>query len=56
MGIDPNKGDYILGQDFEIENNITFDMNLGSNKGFAIPIKKSDNLKGNIVFKILGPF
>ena len=56
LGIDPNKGDYILGQDFEIENNITFDMNLGSNKGFAIPIKKSDNLKGNIVFKILGPY
>ena len=56
LGIDPNKGDYILGQDYEIENNITFDMNLGSNKGFAIPIKKSDNLKGNIVFKILGPF
>ena len=56
LGIDPNKGDYILGQDFEIENNITFDMNLGSNKGFAIPIKKSDNLKGNIIFKILGPF
>ena len=56
LGIDPNIGDYILGQDYEIENNITFDMNLGSNKGFAIPIKKSDNLKGNIVFKILGPF
>lgn len=56
LGIDPNKGDYILGQEFELENNITFDMNLGSNKGFAIPIKKSDNLKGNIVFKILGPF
>ena len=56
LGIDPNKDDYILGQDYEIENNITFNMNLGSNKGFAIPIKKSDNLKGNIVFKILGPF
>ena len=56
LGIDPNRGDYILGQDFEIENNITFDMNLGSNKGFAIPIKKSDNIKGNIVFKILGPY
>lgn len=56
LGIDPNIGDYILGQDYEIENNITFDMNLGSNKGFAIPIKKSDNLKGNIVFKILGPY
>ena len=56
LGIDPNKGDYILGQDYEIQNNITFDMNLGSNKGFAIPIKKSDNLKGNIVFKILGPY
>lgn len=56
LGIDPNRGDYILGQDYAIENNITFDMNLGSNKGFAIPIKKSDNLKGNIVFKILGPF
>lgn len=56
LGIDPNIGDYILGHEYEIENNITFDMNLGSNKGFAIPIKKSDNLKGNIVFKILGPF
>ena len=56
LGIDPNKEDYILGQDYEIENTITFDMNLGSNKGFAIPIKKSDNLKGNIVFKILGPY
>ena len=56
LGIDPNRDDYIIGQDFAIENNITFDMNLGSNKGFAIPIKKSDNLKGNIVFKILGPF
>lgn len=56
LGIDPNKGDYIIGQEYDIENTVTFDMNIGNNKGFAIPIKKSDNLSGNITFKILGPF
>ena len=55
LGIDPKIGDYIIGPEYDIANNITFEMNLDGAEGTAIPIKKSDNLAGQIHFRILGP-
>lgn len=55
IGINPKINDFIIGQKYELANNITIDMNLGDTKGMAIPVKKSDNLSGAVNFKILGP-
>ena len=55
LGINPKLGDFIIGQEYKISNNITFKMNLDNAEGTAIPIKKSDNLSGKVEFKILGP-
>lgn len=54
LGIDPKIGDKIIGDEFDIQNNISYTMNLDA-KGTAIPIKKSDALSGAVVFRILGP-
>lgn len=54
LGINPKLGDFIVGTDFDIQNTITFDMNLGDEKGTAIPIKYSDELSGDIEFHIVG--
>ena len=55
IGIDPKPGDKIIGQTFDIQNNVNYHMNLEAT-GTAIPIKSSDNLAGEISFKILGPY
>lgn len=54
LGIDPKVGDFVVGHEFNIQNNITYDLGL-EEEGTAIPIKKSDNLSGEIEFHILGP-
>lgn len=54
IGIDPKIGDYIIGSQYDIANNITVEMNINA-KGMAIPIKSTDNLTGSISFKIMGP-
>ena len=54
LGFNPSIGDVILGKEYDIQNTVSFTMNIDA-KGTAIPIKKEDALSGNIDFKILGP-
>ena len=55
IGINPKPGDFIIGQSHAIENNINWQQNLGGKSGTAIPIKMSDELSGEISFKVIGP-
>ena len=54
LGVNPKIGDYIIGDEFDIQNTISYTMNVDA-EGTAIPIKKSDALSGAIIFRILGP-
>lgn len=54
LGINPKIGDKIIGDEFSIQNNISYTMNLET-EGTAIPITKADALSGAVVFRILGP-
>ena len=54
LGINPKIGDKIIGDEFSIQNNISYTMNLET-EGTAIPITKDDALSGAVVFRILGP-
>jgi hypothetical protein len=53
LGINPKIDDYLIGTDFEIRTNLDFTANIDGG-GFAVPIKKSDNLSGKIIFRIMG--
>ena len=53
LGINPKIDDYIIGQEFDIQNTINYKMNLDTS-GTAIPIKRSDALTGKMTFRILG--
>lgn len=55
LGIDPRPGDFLVGQEFDIQNNHDHYVNCPE-YGMAIPIKASDNLSGPISFKIIGPY
>lgn len=54
LGINPKIGDMIIGDEFTIQNTISYTMNLDA-EGTAIPITKDDALSGAVVFRILGP-
>ena len=54
LGINPKLNDFIIGQEYDIQNTIDYTMNLDT-EGTAIPIKKSDNISGAVIFRILGP-
>lgn len=54
LGINPKIDDYIIGDEFDIQNTIDYTMNVDA-EGTAIPIKKSDALSGAVIFRILGP-
>lgn len=54
IGFNPKIGDYIIGQEYDIQNNISYRMNIDA-EGTAIPIKSSDKLSGAVKFEILGP-
>lgn len=54
LGINPKIGDMIIGDEFAIQNTISYTMNLDA-EGTAIPITKDDALSGAVVFRILGP-
>ena len=54
IGIDPKIDDYIVGQEFDFSSTVDYTMNIGE-KGMAIPITITDNLKGVVEFKILNP-
>ena len=53
LGVNPKIGDYIIGDEFNIQNTISYTMNVDA-EGTAIPIRKSDNISGQVHFKILG--
>lgn len=53
LGVNPKIGDYIIGQEHDIQNTIDYTMNVDAT-GTAIPIKRSDALSGKMTFKILG--
>lgn len=55
IGVDPKIGDPIIGKPYDIQNNIDFKMGIDA-KGTAIPIRHSDNIRGNVEFMILGPY
>lgn len=53
LGVNPKIDDYIIGQEYDIQNTIDYTMNLDAS-GTAIPIKRSDALTGRMIFRILG--
>lgn len=55
LGINPAIGDAIIGKEYDIATNFDYTSNIDAKSGTAIPIKFSDNLTGNIKFRILGP-
>lgn len=54
VGFDPAIGDYLIGKEYSIQNNISYTDGVDA-EGTAIPIKKSDKVSGKVQFKILGP-
>ena len=53
LGINPKIDDYLIGDEFKIQNTIKYTMNLDT-EGTAIPITRDDALSGNLTFRILG--
>lgn len=54
LGVNPKIDDYIIGDEFDLQNTIDYTMGIDA-EGTAIPIKKSDNISGKVTFRILGP-
>ena len=54
LGVNPKIGDYIVGDEFPLQNTISYTQNIDA-EGTAIPIKMSDHLSGSVEFRILGP-
>lgn len=54
IGFDPKIGDKLIGTEFNFQNNIDYTVGIDA-EGIAIPIRKSDNLSGQVKFMILGP-
>lgn len=54
IGFDPKIGDKLIGNEFEMQNNINYTMGIDA-EGIAIPIRKSDKVGGQVQFMILGP-
>ena len=54
IGVDPKFDEYIIGNEFDIQNTVEDEYNINV-KGMAIPIKQSDNLSGAVIFRVLGP-
>ncbi len=54
IGFDPAIGDYLIGKEYDIQNNISYTDGVDA-QGTAIPIRKSDKVSGKVQFKILGP-
>ena len=54
LDINPGTGDYILGQEYELTDNVRYSMGIDA-KGIAVKIAKSDGVSGKVCFKVLGP-
>lgn len=55
LAIDIDDGQFLIGDEHPIYNNVYSDMGLKETTGMAIPMKSSDNLSGNLSFRIIGP-
>jgi len=53
LGFNPKADEYIIGDTHDFKNTVNTSMGL-TNKGTAIPIKKSDEVSGDVSFKIVG--
>lgn len=54
IGFDPKVGDFLIGTEFEIQNNISYKLGLDT-EGMAIPIRLDDRISGAVRFEVLGP-
>lgn len=54
LGFNPKVGDFIIGQEYDLQNTIHYSMNLDI-EGTAIPIRNTDAVSGAVTFRILGP-
>lgn len=54
IGINPKIGDYLVGEEHKVQNNIDYTMGLDV-EGTAIPIKFGSGISGRVQFMILGP-
>lgn len=55
IGIDPKKGDKLIGTEHDIATNFDYTTDISADKGMAIPLPHSEHLHGEICLKILGP-
>jgi hypothetical protein len=55
LGFNPAIGDYFLCKEWAISNTLHTSSNVDA-EGTAIPIRKDDNLSGQVTFRILSPF
>ena len=55
LGFNPAIGDYFLCKEWSISNTLHTSSNVDT-EGTAIPIRKNDNLSGQVTFRILSPF
>ena len=53
LGVNPKIGDYIIGDEFDIQDTIDYTMNVDAS-GTAIPITRDNALWGKMTFRILG--
>lgn len=53
LGFNPAIGDKIIGQEYNIQNTISYQLNLDV-EGTAIPITREDAINGQVQFRILG--
>ncbi|MDE6853466.1 MAG: hypothetical protein K2J38_00245, partial [Muribaculaceae bacterium] len=54
IGFDPKIGDKLIGTEFDIQNNIDFNMGIDA-QGTAIPVRSDTPVSGPVRFEILGP-
>ena len=54
LGFNPAIDDFIIGKQYDIQTNFDYTYNIDAENGTAIPIRKEDNLSGEISFKIVG--
>lgn len=53
LGVNPKIGDYIIGDEFDLQNTIDYTMGIDA-EGTAIPIKMSDKVSGKVTLRVLG--
>lgn len=54
LGFNPKIGDYIIGGEYDLQNTIDYTMGLEVD-GTAIPMRDTDQLSGDVEFRIMGP-